>query len=110
MSLDTSATFKVLNLPELLEQLLLELDLYDLFKLTRVNKKFHDVIKLSKPIQQKMFLREGTAVNASTNLSTITNPSLLNRQIGLEGCEVRVEEKWHPKSGSAIMQVTFVRS
>ncbi|KAK3691339.1 hypothetical protein LTR37_018700 [Vermiconidia calcicola] len=50
------AAAQVLDLPELLETVLLNLDITTLFSLQRVNKRFLDVIAASKPLQRKMFL------------------------------------------------------
>ncbi|KAK3724124.1 hypothetical protein LTR37_001246 [Vermiconidia calcicola] len=71
-----TATQRVLNLPELLENILLSVDVPQLFAVHRVNTAFRVTIVQSKPIRRKMLLEESKgehATNASDLFSTI-NP------------------------------------
>ena len=108
VNIASDAAAKVLDLPELLEEILVDLEIQDLFKLQRVNKRFKAVISESKPIQRKMFLLEGPPVDLLDNIGTVTNPLLYLRQLGLEGCVLNVKDIESPQVYTHIMQV-FLR-
>ncbi|KAK3703707.1 hypothetical protein LTR37_014285 [Vermiconidia calcicola] len=69
----SGAAAQVLDLPELLETVLLSLNITTLFKLQRVNKRFQHVIAESRRIQMKMFLIEdpSSTLNDKDNVNPL---------------------------------------
>lgn len=57
----TSSALGVLELPELLELIILELPIVDIMATARVNRRWSDIIEASTKIQQKLFLRPSAA-------------------------------------------------
>ena len=72
----TNAAAKVFAIPELLEDILLHLDMKQLFSLQRVNSSFHGTIKKSSPLRQKMWLDTGVANGWTKNA---VNPLFLDK-------------------------------
>ncbi|KAK3723746.1 hypothetical protein LTR37_001627 [Vermiconidia calcicola] len=65
-----SAVAKVFGIPELLEQILLKLDMHELFLFEGVNTVFRDILHSSKAIRTAMYLE------ASTKACETANPTL----------------------------------
>ena len=88
-SVMATAVSRVLSTYELLEQILLHLQLKDLFVIQRVDTTWRDLIHRSEPIRKKKFLTPSAPVLAQTVIETsisklfVAPPFCLNPAIGV---------------------------
>lgn len=64
----STTSAQVLDLPELLENILTNLDFNQLFAVQRVNSTFRDTMANSKKLQRMMFKEQNTNATSELNL------------------------------------------
>ncbi|KAK3703706.1 hypothetical protein LTR37_014284 [Vermiconidia calcicola] len=94
----SEAASKKLNLPELLENILIHVDIKNLFKLQRVNKTFKATIARSKEIQRKMFLLGDPSKGRDLLDEGVFNPLLAT----IPGCQF-----WYATSQNNLADCKF---
>lgn len=87
-----AAADKVINLPELLENILVHLEINDLFVRQRVSKGFQATIQESIPIQRKICLLPGPPIDIIDNISSVVNPFLFKSFVSISHCVISVQE------------------